>query len=177
MALDPEIPRRLGAVRRRIIATPFIVVIWGPGTDLNTLESRKRRQLKDDLEAVVGEGRVFFSEDPELSSEREAGGFAAEYIQVRAADAVVIIPESPGALTEAALYQAELLGKTIVFTKRRDKAGFARAAYDLLTVHEIEPEEWRLCNRVRRLAREFVESLRVYKFRAQGRIRFDWELS
>jgi len=124
-----------------------------------------------------GPGRVLFSEVPELEDERLAGDFAAEFAQARAADAVVIIPESPGALVEAALYQGELLGKTVVFTTQRRTPGYARTAYHLLKTYEVEPEEWRSCERVRRLAREFVSSLRVYKYRRGHPNRFDWDLA
>jgi len=107
---------------------------------------------------------VLFSEDPALEEERKAGDFAAEFRQATIADAVVLIPETEGPLVEAALYQDELIGKCIVFTTRRDAPGFARAAYQLLVTHEVEPEEWRVCERVRRLAREFVEALRARQY-------------
>jgi hypothetical protein len=155
---------------------PFVVFVWGPGVQGNTPQARKRRQLREDLESVVGQTRVLFSEAPELERERAAGDLAAEYVQARAADAVVVIPESSGSIAEAALYQGELLGKTIVFTTQRAAPGFARAAYSLLPTHEVTPEEWDECSRVRRLTREFVESLRVYKFRVRHPTRFDWDL-
>lgn len=177
MPLDPEVPTRLAAVRARMNATPFIVLVWGPNPDAGTPEARKRRHLKEDLEAVLGADRVLFSEDPDLAGEREGGSLAAEYAQARIADAVVLLPESHGSITEAALYQGELLGKTIVFTTRRETPGFARTAYALLKIEEVEKEEWTICDRVRRLTREFVEGLRVYKFRRHHPGQFDWDLA
>jgi hypothetical protein len=127
---------------------------------------------------VIGSSSVVFSEDldPLLMQLREAGDFIAEYIQARAADAVIIIPESPGALVETASYAEELRGKTIVFATRRGEEGFARHAYATLKVEDVEREEWEQCDRVRRKAREFVETMRLNKFRRIRKV-FDWEIA
>lgn len=174
--LDPEVVRRLRLVKQASEATPFLVFVWGPGVMRDSPQARKRQTIRRDLEEVVGSGRVLFSEDPGLEAERRGGDFTAEFRQAQIADAVVLIPETEGPLVEAALYQGQLLGKAVVFTTQRDHPGFPRAAYHLLPVREVEPEEWATCERVRRLAREFVESLRTYKYMQQRPDRFDWDV-
>jgi len=172
--LDPEVVRRLQLVQEQMKTTPFIVFVWGPRPSAGTPESRKRKTIRDDLAQALGEGRVLFSEDADLAPLADAGYYTAEYAEARIADAVVIIPESEGPLIEAAMYSPDLLGKTIVFTTKRVEGGFVETAYGALKVVEVEQHEWERCDRIRRQARAFVETLRAYKFRSQG-ARFDWE--
>lgn len=173
MPLDPEIARRIGEVNRRILAVPFFVFVWGPGP--GTLAQRsKRERIRADLETLVGKDRVFFSEDDDLGRIESGGMFATEYAHVRAADAVVVIPETHGPLVEAALYQWELNGKSVVFVTKRDGSSFSEEAWSLLKVHEVEPDEWERCERVRRLARNYVGAMMTFKYRQQTG-RFDWE--
>lgn len=174
--LDQKWIDRLTIIRERVRNLSFIVLIWGPGETAGTLQQRKRQTLREDLTKLVGEGRVIFSEDldPFLQGLREEGEEAAEYMEALAADAVVLIAESIGAVTEAALFREEIVAKTIAFTTRRDEPGFARMAYERLKVEEVEPEEWAKCDRVRRKAREFVSSVRIQRYREAKR-RQDWE--
>jgi len=178
MPLYPAFKKHLKNVQEKLKQCEFTVLIWGPGEKTDTPERRKRLKLREDLQEIVGSDGVVFSEEDEaeLTKLRQAGGFAAEYIQARAADAVILIPESPGPLTEAAAYSDELRGKTIVFAKRRleEEKGFAAEAYSVLKVEEIEPDEWEDCRRVRRKAREFVETLRLFKFRKTAK-KLEWE--
>ena len=87
-------------------------------------------------------------------------------MEASVADAVIIIAESIGSIAESASYQSILVGKTLVFCERR-ASGFAKNAYTLLKSEEVEPEEWNDCKRIRTKTREFVEQLRIEKFRKQ----------
>ena len=166
--IPPELARRLKAVSEALRGFPFVVLVWGPGGTTDSPARRKRIRVREEIKAVVGEGYALFSEDmPEQ-------GLEAEYTQALAADAVILIPESPGSLVEAALFHEDLRGKSIVFAERREHPGFAEHAYATLKVEYVEPEEWEDCGRVRRKARQFVEALRFSKFRRE-RARFDWE--
>jgi hypothetical protein len=95
---------------------------------------------------------------------------------LRAADAVILIPESPGSITESALFTAELRPKCIAFVVKRDTKGFARHAYSTLKTEIVEREEWESCQRITQSARDYVDALRLEKFRrlSQG-TGFDWE--
>ncbi len=97
------------------------------------------------------------------------GDFGAELLEVKAADAVVLIAESFGSVTEAALYGAELAGKTIVFIQQRAVSGFARTGYEHLKIVEVTTEEWTTCSRVRREAQVFVQQIRYRKFQHASR--------
>jgi hypothetical protein len=176
MPVNPEFLKRLERVREAIRECPFTVLVWGPGEKAETPQRRKRLAIRQDLEGVVGPDSVVFSEEDAASPGglQDSGAFATEYTQARAADAVILIPESPGSLAEAALYVEELRGKAIVFATRRGEHGFAREAYATLKIEDVEPEEWEDCERVRRKAREFVETLRVFKFRKTKQV-FEWE--
>jgi len=176
VAVSPELKRRLGKIRDRVKESPFIVLIWGPGEGTRSPHHyQKRLKIREDLEKIVGEGNAVFSEDVASSEDtdsviadlQQAGGLASEHAQVQAADAVILIPESSGSIAESALYLRELLGKTIVFTERREEEGFARQAYNILKVEEVGPEEWERCDRIRRKAREFVEGMRSLAFRLE----------
>lgn len=175
MALDPEIAARLSELGERLREMPFVVFVWGPGLHRHTDPARKRQIIRDDLTQLLGEGRVLFSEDASLEEERKAGHYTAEFKQAVIADAVVLIPETEGPLVEAALFLDELVGKCIVFTTRREPPGFPRTAYHLLVTYEVEPEEWRVCERVRRLTREFIESHRARRYRLRIRGAREWD--
>jgi len=141
-------------------------------------QGRKRERLREYLQQVLGPAAsVVFSEDPEQEFEELGlrGDVPAEYIQLRAADVVILIPESPGSIGEGALYVDELRRKCIVFTTRRDRKGFAGKAIASLKTEYIEREEWSECHRVTKLAREYVEDLRLRKFRKENKTSFDWE--
>lgn len=176
MPLDPEFVRRWTAVRLELGQIPFFALVWGPKRTADTPESRKRQRIREDLEKALGPGRVLFSEDPELGEMLQAGKYTAELIQAISADAVVIIPESEGALVESAMYSPILRGKGIAFTTKRPPGGFAGTAYETLKVVEVEPEEWGECERIRREAINWVERLRVEKFLRTSPARFDWQL-
>ena len=112
----------------------------------------------------MGLGNVLFSEDPDLQQAIPEGEFAAEFMEASVAEAVVLIPESMSSIAESALFQDVLRGKTIVFCQSREP-GFAQYAYTLLKREDVEPEEWNDCKRMRVKARDFVEQLRITKFR------------
>ncbi len=121
------------------------------------------------MEKLLGAGSVWYSEDvsedndPDLDELRELGDLGSEYVQVQTADAVVLIPESVGSIAESAVYQAELLGKTIVFATKRRGTPFAGNAYFIHKVEQVTEREWKSCKRVRRLARRFIRDLRFLK--------------
>jgi hypothetical protein len=178
MTLNPEFIERLRAVAQEIDNTPFTILIWGPGVPADSNQGRKRERLKEHLKAVLGPGAsVVFSEDAEAEFQELGlrGDIPAEYIQLRAADAVILIHESPGSIAEAAAYTDELRKKCIVFTNRRDRPGFAGRTIASLKIEYVEREEWVECNRVTKVAREYVEDLRVRKFMKVSKTSFDWE--
>jgi hypothetical protein len=178
MSVNPDYRRRLREVSTALDETPFTVLIWGPGVPADSAPGRKRERLRDYLQSVLGRAAtVVFSEDLEEQIEELAGrqDAVAEYIQLRAADAVVLIPESVGSVTESALFTAELRSKCIAFVERRERKGFARNAYLTLKIELVEREEWNECTRVTRLARDYVEQLRLEKFKKTNRSGFDWE--
>jgi hypothetical protein len=174
MALDPEWRRRFDEVQGLVRDVPVLVLVWGPGVDSGTLAAAKRQTVRADLEGLLGNGKVLFSEDPDLQDVRASGEFVAEYYEVVSADAVVLIAESMGAIAEAGLYHEEMVGKTIVFTSERSRPGFAREAYVRHHVEEVTQEEWLSCTRIRRVAREFVERIRIAKFQ-RSPPRFSWQ--
>jgi hypothetical protein len=175
MTINPEFVRRAAAVEAELRRDPFLVLVWGPGLADQSAPALKRRLVRQELESAVGKENVWFSEDPELQDmTAESGQFGAEYVQARAADAVVIIAESHGSLVESAMFQHEIAGKAVVFVQRRPGGPFAKEAYALLRVEEIDPEEWQRCDRVRHLAKRFVRTLLVQKRRSRV-IRFPWE--
>jgi hypothetical protein len=169
--LHPDWAARIDGLRAEVEQMEFRVLVWGPGDNSHTPYRAKRLVLREHLAAVVGEGRVLFSEDPDLAELRaKEGDFGAELLQVQAADAVVLIPESMGSVTEAALYGNELAGKTIVFTQQRaGGGGFARTGYEHLKVVEVADEEWATCNRIRQEAQRFVQQMRYRKYQQESR--------
>jgi len=177
--LNPDYLKRLRDVAAAVDDTPFTVLVWGPGIPADSAQGRKRQRIKEYLQAALGPAaNVIFSEDLEGEVEelRDRDDLVAEYIQVRAADAVVLIPESVGSVTEGALFTPELRSKCIAFVQRREKQGFARKAYGTLKVETVEREEWDECKWVTRAARDYVEQLRLEKFRKTTSIAgFDWE--
>lgn len=161
-------------MREKTKKTPFLVLIWGPGLSTDSPHLQKcSLKIREDLETVVGTGNVFFSEDiaaaqnedPILKEIQESGSYAAEFVLFAAADAVVILSESVVSVAEAALFREELKGKSILFATKREGKSLASEVYRLLKVEEVSDWEWQKCHRIRRLAREFVEQLRVDKFR------------
>ena len=63
--------------------------------------------------------------------------------------------------------------KCIAFVQRRETKGFARKAYGTLKVEIVEREEWDECKWV--TARDYVEVLRLEKFKKTTLGGFDWE--
>jgi hypothetical protein len=176
--LNPEFLKRLREVAAAVEATPFTVLVWGPGIPAESAQGRKRQRIKEHLQAALGSAaNVVFSEELEEIEELQSkSGVVSEYYQLRATDAVVLIAESRGSLTEAALYKSELRSKCITFVERRDTKGFAQNAYSTLNVKIVEHEEWDECKWITREAQDYVEELRLEKYRlnnvASG---FDWE--
>jgi len=177
--LNPDYLKRLRDVSGALDATPFTVLVWGPGVPADSAQGRKREKIRDYLRACLGPGAtVLFSEELEgqVDELSERNDTVSEYIQLRAADAVVLIPESIGSVTEGALFTPELRPKCIAFVQRREGKSFARQAYGTLKVEIVEREEWDECRWVTRAARDYVESLRLEKFkRMNTAARFDWE--
>jgi hypothetical protein len=153
--LNPDFLKRARAVSDALDQTPFTVLIWGPGIPAISDQGRKRERLKAYLAETLGPGAsVLFSEDlaMELAELTERGDLVSEYVQLRSADAVVLIPESIGAITESALFSPELRSKCIAFVQRREKKSFGTRAYSTLKVEWVETDEWKECNRVTQLA-------------------------
>lgn len=173
MTISKEAIERFKRVREKIKKTPFLVLIWGPGLSTDSPQLQKRLKIREDLEEVVGAGNAFFSEDvavarkehPILEELSGSGIYASEIVHAIAADAVVLLPESVGSVAEAASFREEIKGKSILFATKREGESFASEVYRPLKVEEVTDGEWQQCHRVRRLAREFVEQLRVDKFR------------
>jgi len=177
--LNPDYLKRLRAVTTAIDSTPFTVLIWGPGVPADSAPGRKRERLRAYLQEVLGAAAtVLFSEDIDSEEIDELHGrdpVVSEYAELRAADAVVLIPETPGAITEGALFTPELRPKCIAFVQRRDTKGFARHAYNTLKTEIVEREEWDTCTRISGLARAYVERLRFEKYKKMDTSGFDWE--
>jgi hypothetical protein len=161
----------LREARKKIKSQPFRVLIWGPQLSPKTPQVQKRIKIRRDLESVVGKENVKFSEDfsnsqdkdPIIKEMQRAGDYAAEQLQIHASDVVIIIAESTGSLAETALYQEEMLGKSIIFTTKRTAPAFAKTLYVIQNVEYVSPKEWESCNKVRQKAREYVEHMRSFK--------------
>jgi hypothetical protein len=177
--LNPDYLKRLRDVAAAVDSTPFTVLVWGPGIPATSAQGRKREKIKAFLQSVLGPAAtVIFSEDlvGQVDELAERDDLVAEYIQLRAADAVVLIPESIGSVTESALFSVELRAKCIAFVQRREGSSFAKKAYGTLKVETVEREEWEECSRVTRAARDYVEQLRLEKFKKSSAASgFDWE--
>ena len=167
--MNSSLKTALVQAQKRFREVQFYVLIWGPGSASDTPQREKRDRIRKDLEQLLGPENVWYSEDisedndPELDRLRELGDLGSEYVQVQAADAVVLIPESPGSIAEAALYQDELRGKTIVFTTKRQGTSFASNTYFMHKVETVTEREWSSCQRVRRLTKRFINDLRFLK--------------
>ena len=166
---NSELLKRLRQKQAELSEIPFIILVWGPAVDAETEAAVKRRAIREALAEGFGAENVIFSEDPDPALEQfreEVGDYTAEFLEASVADAVIIVAESIGSITEAALYRELLAGKTLVFVKRRpeEQQGFASQAYSRLKVEPIEPEEWQSCGRARRKARYFAEELRIEKY-------------
>lgn len=170
--INPEFLRQVRAQRDKVAKTPFFILVWGPAPSAQSPEGNKRLAIREYLSEHFGAENVVFSEDddPTLQQMREElGDRAAEYYQASAADVIFVIAESIGSITEVALYDRVLAGKSIIFVKERppDRQGFAAQAHALLTVEAVEPEEWQSCERVRRRCLRFAETMRIEKHKKE----------
>jgi hypothetical protein len=165
--LNQAFIEKLIQIRKEICQYPFFIIIWGPGITSGSPLARKRLRLRDFLSEEFGIDNIIFPEDQSLQFLRDKyGDYAKEFYEVLAADALIIIPESPGSISEVALYRSQLKDKSIIFVKSRplDQQGFAFQVYEDLNFHSIEPEEWETCDRIMNLARQFIERKRIDKF-------------
>lgn len=167
--INPKFKEKVLKIRQKMSKKPFFIIIWGPDITSNSYPSLKRQKIKKYLSEKFGSENVIFPEenDPDLKEwQKEWGGYAKEFFEVKAADVMIIIPESIGSITETALYRKEIAEKSLLFVERRkpDNEGFAAQAHRGLKVEVIEPEEWKSCERIRRLACEFIEIKRIEKY-------------
>jgi hypothetical protein len=160
-------------VRERIAAqTPFDILIWGPGNQSDSIHRQKRIAVREALESQFGRDKIHFSEDDSLYDFVEEWGLqAAEHYEADAADVVIVIAESIGSIVELALYGELIAGKSIVFVEKQSEpeSGFGSVVLTRLKVEVVESEEWETCERIRRLAKEFSEILRLEKYRKELR--------
>jgi hypothetical protein len=64
--LNPDFVKRIREMSAAFNAVPFTVLIWGPGVPADSAQGRKRKRLKEYLQARLGDaGTVVFSEDLE----------------------------------------------------------------------------------------------------------------
>lgn len=167
--INPKFKEKVLNIRKKLSNKPFFIIIWGPAVSSDSPTAQKRQKLKAYLSEELGSENVIFPEDndPDLREwQTKWGGFAKEFYEIHAADVIIGIPESIGSITEIALYRREIAQKSILFVERRkpEKEGFAAQAHKGLKVEVVEPEEWRSCERIRRLAREFIEIKRIEKY-------------
>jgi hypothetical protein len=166
--MNPEFKKRIEEERAKVAQTPFIILIWGPGIASSSPQKDKRLALRTHLSEHFGVENVVFSEDDDLREMNDRLGLrAAEFYEVSAADIVIIIAESVGGLLEVALYDRILIGKSMVFVENRpsEQQSFASQAFSLLKIETVEPEEWLSCERIRRLALQYAELMRIEKYR------------
>lgn len=167
--INPIFKKKVLKIRKKLSNKPFFIIIWGPAPTSNSHAGQKRQKLKTCLSVEFGAENVIFPEenDPDLREwQRKWGGFAKEFYEIHAADVIIALPESIGSITEIAIYRREIAEKSILFVERRepDQEGFAAQAHKGLKVEVVEPEEWISCERIRRLACQFVENKRIEKF-------------
>ena len=158
---------KLLRIREHICQDPFFIIIWGPGIGSESYPGQKRIKLKEFLSEEFGSDNIILPEDQSLQFLRDKyGNFAKEFYEVLSADALIIIPESPGSISEVALLRGQIKDKSIIFVKSRpiDQQGFAFQVYEDLKFYAIEPEEWKTCDRIRNLTRQFIERKRIEKF-------------
>jgi hypothetical protein len=168
--INPEFLRKVRVERERVARTPFFILLWGPAPSARLGE--KRLVIREHLSHQFGAENVIFSEDEDLDLQNmreEYGDRAAEFYQASAADVVFVLAESIGSITEVALYDRVLAGKSIIFVEKRppERLGFASQAYALLTIEAVEPEEWQSCERLRRRCSQFAETMRVEKYKLE----------
>ena len=145
-----RLKKRADTIRKE---TPMFVLIWGPGPrSANTPAYQKRIRIRETLEDLVGKGKAILSE--ELSS-KDMDLLTFEYIQAEEADAIIVIPESPGPIAESALFRRLIKEKGLIFVSPQNQ-GFVGEIFKDLQFEEIEPDEWETCERTRRRAKEFV---------------------
>ena len=114
--MNPEFKKRIEEERAKVAQTPFIILIWGPGIASSSPQKDKRLALRKHLSDYFGAENVVFSEDDDLREMNDRLGLrAAEFYQVSAADIVIILAESVGALLEVALYDRILILDDQVF--------------------------------------------------------------
>jgi hypothetical protein len=92
---------------------PLAVLVWGPAPG-DSIEYRKRCEIRDALNKAGHQAR--FSEDL-IDSNRRADVLDEEFLQVEAADLVVVLYGSRGTQTEidALLRHSEFAEKAIIF--------------------------------------------------------------
>jgi hypothetical protein len=168
--VSPVFKKRVKEIHQLVSSVPISIVIWGPGEGADNPIREKRLKLRESLSEEFGEENVIFPEDKDPDFEKwraRWGDYAKEFYEVQAADVIIVIGESIGAIVEISLYRREIAGKSIIFVERRveGQKGFAGHAYAPLKYEEVEPEEWKSCERIRKLSHEFVENLRIDKFR------------
>ena len=170
--INPEFVKRIREQREKVARTPFFILVWGPATTPPSPVGNKRLAIREHLSKEFGAENVVFSEDddPDLQDMRDTmGDRAAEFYQASAADVIIVLAESIGSITEVALYDRALAGKSLIFVEKRplERQGFASQAYALLKIEPVEPEEWQSCERIRRLCLRFAETMRVEKYKLE----------
>lgn len=169
--INPKFKEKIKEIRKKVEEVPFFILIWGPGEGNETIVRQKRLKLKEILSNEFGSENVIFPEDEDFDFQKwiqDWGHYAKEFYEAFAADAIIVLAESIGSITEIALYREYIAEKVIIFVKKRppEHEGFAKQAYNWLNVQAIEPEEWDSCERIRRLSFQFLERLRIEKFKS-----------
>ncbi len=170
--INPKFKERVKEIRVKISEIPFFILIWGPGEGDTSIVRTKRLSLKKFLSDQFGEENIIFPEEEDedfLKLGKDWGHYAKYFYEVVASDAIIILAESTGSLTEVSLYRDKIAGKEIIFVKKRqtEQEGFAAQAYLWLNIQSIESEEWETCVRVSRLCLQFLERKRIEKFKSQ----------
>lgn len=163
---QPDLPGpflgRLKQLEEDLDKQEFYVLVWGSGESAKG-DFEKRKKIRDDLAQCFGENNVFLSEDERFGPLVDKHGLAiAEAIQAEAIDAVVVLDTSIGPHSEILKYGDIIIGKAVVFVEHRYKKSesFANIAFDAVKVEGYTQEEYANCEKIRRVARNFISGLR-----------------
>lgn len=117
--------RQYRDLQLQIAAAPLGVLVWGPGTSAGDLYE-KRLQIRNVLRKQ-GYMAVFSEEIDEKRPTVNLSANTRELLQALAADFIVVIYGSPGAIAEThdfATYLHEIGSKMIVFIDERYNTGY-----------------------------------------------------
>jgi len=145
---------RYRELQREVESTPLVVLIWGPGAGGGDLY-QKRMQIRDEL-MTQGYAAVFSEDIDTQCGDLNMSSKARELLQAYAADFIVIIHSSPGAIAEThdfAGFLQDLGRKLLVFIDSRHVDGYSytgalfelRAAYNNVRTY-VYPEDISQCH-------------------------------